>query len=78
MTIAEILRSLNHTEHSALLSAMEEEITYYVEFTKGYFIGVNTDACPHLNCDQQAGRWRAGTINKEETINDSNYEDNST
>lgn len=65
-SITQIMSKLEATDRSALLNAFEEEITYYVEYTRGSWIGVNTDACPHLNCDQQAGDWRAGTILREE------------
>lgn len=62
MTIKQILEKLDPTDRAALMNAFEEGTTYYVVLADNQFVGVNTDVCPHLNCEQQAGDFRSGTI----------------
>ena len=59
-----ILASLEQKDHEAIMAAFEERVTHYVEYQKGLWIGVNTDAVPHLTCNESAGDFRAGTINR--------------
>lgn len=61
-TIKTILNSLEQVDRDALMAAFEEGVTHFVEYRTGRFIGVNTDAVPSLECLQQAGSWREGTI----------------
>ena len=61
-TIKDILAALPPDDRTALMRAFDALETFYVEYTPGRFVGVHTDALPHLTCDEQAGEFRAGRI----------------
>ena len=60
--IADIIRTLSELDKATLMAAFEEQIPSYIEYTAGRFIGVNTDAIPHLQCEQKAGSFREGLV----------------
>lgn len=62
--IKTILDSLESQDYAAIMAAFEERVTHYVEYARGLWVGVNTDAVPHLTCNLTAGDFRAGTINR--------------
>lgn len=63
-TIGQILRSIPQMDRDTLMSAFNEGLSSYVEYSPGRYLGVNTDSIPYLTCVQTAGDWREGTINR--------------
>jgi hypothetical protein len=62
MTIADIMKRLSQVDMDILMAAFEAGTTAYVEWSPHRYIGVYTDAVPHLIKVQEAGLWREGKI----------------
>lgn len=65
------MKALPQMHKDTLMSAFEEGLPSYIEYTQGRFLGVNTDAIPHLRCEATSGSWREGSI-----IRNSNVKEN--
>ena len=64
MTIREVLDSLEPPKRAQLMYAFEHDLTQFIEFESGKFIGVNTDYVKHLKSTTAAGKWRLGEIKR--------------
>jgi len=62
MTIREVLDGLDTAKRAQLMYAFEHDLTQFIEFESGQFIGVNTDFVKHLKPTSSAGKWRLGEI----------------
>lgn len=69
-TVSEVLKAINPVDRAAMMVAFEAGNTYYVEYAAGRFVGVNTDALPQLECEQQAGDFRLGRIIERSTADE--------
>jgi len=58
MTIREVLDDLDAAKRAQLMYAFEHDLTQFIEFEAGRFIGVNTDFVKHLKVETSAGKWR--------------------
>lgn len=64
MTVKNVLDNLPKKEKATIMYAFENDLTQFVEYTEGKFIGVNTDCVKMLKPEVKTGPWRLGIICK--------------
>jgi hypothetical protein len=64
MTIKEIIDNLPVEKQRQLMVAFENNITQYVEYEYGKYVGVNTANIKNLTKEQVAGNWYVGEIKR--------------
>lgn len=62
MTIRQILDSLSEQDRRFIQYAFDNQMSQYVEYEKGKFIGVNVDTIKKLNIENSVGVWSIGSI----------------
>ena len=62
MTIGEILSMLSPNNQAILQYAHEHQLSQYIEFSPGKFIGVHAERISYLAVEATVGDWSIGTI----------------